>query len=56
MSETMHALTLEILKAKSILNDSSIVEIHKMYREIYAELLQAEKDYVSANPGQKYLK
>lgn len=56
MSETMHVLTLEILKAKYDFKSLSNIEIHKNYRDIYAELLQAEWDYVQANPGKKLLK
>lgn len=56
MSETMHTLALEILKAKINLSETSNVEIHKAYREIYAELLKCEHDYALANPGSKLLK
>lgn len=56
MNETLHTLTLEILKAKYNLSKLSTFETHKMYREIYKELQKAEKDYVSENPGTKYMK
>lgn len=56
MSETMHTLSLEILKTKNDLNSLSNVEIHKIYREIYAELQHAEKEYIKNNPGTLLLK
>ncbi len=55
MSETMHKLTLEVLKAKHDLSKMSNTEIHSAYREIYSDLLSAEKEYVKSHPGQKYL-
>lgn len=56
MSETMHTLALELLKAKNDLSSLSNAEVHKAYREIYAELQQAEKDYVKENPSMRILK
>lgn len=56
MSETMRTLSFEILKAKYDLKVLSNVEIHKAYREIYAELQQAERDYAKENPSVKILK
>lgn len=56
MSETLHSIALEILKAKSDLANLSATEIHKVYREIYTELQEAEKNYVNEKPGMKVMK
>lgn len=55
MSQSMHVLTLEILKAKYNLSELSNKEIHNAYRSIYSELLAAEKEYIKLHPGEKLL-
>jgi hypothetical protein len=56
VNETLHTLALEILKAKNNLSTLSATEVHKAYREIYAELQRAEKAFVAENPSMKILK
>lgn len=53
MNGTLHTLALEVLKAKNDLKSLSTTETHSAYREIYAELKQAEKDFVKSNPDEK---
>ncbi|CAK7069935.1 hypothetical protein [Tissierella sp.] len=55
MSKTLHKITLEILNAQYDLKTLPVVEIHKAYRVIYAELQQAEDSYVKENPGMKLM-
>lgn len=56
MNETLHTLALEILKTKYNLSDITSTDAYWRYREIYAELQQAERDYLKENPGVKFLK
>ena len=55
MSQTMHALTMEILKSKYDLKQLSVNDIHETYRSIYSELLSLEKEYVKSHTGEKFL-
>lgn len=51
MSQTLHSIALKMLKHKCDLANVSATEAHATYRKIYAELQQAEKDYVNNNPN-----
>lgn len=55
MSQTMHTLTMEILKSKYDLKQLSVSDIHEAYRSIYFELLSLEKEYVKSHAGEKFL-
>ena len=55
MSEAMHKLTLEVLKAKHNLCKMSNSEIHAVYRKIYSDLLSVDDEYVKSHHGQHYL-
>lgn len=56
MSETMHKLTMEILKVRYDFKNCSNKELHTAYREIYDELQKLDLKYAKDHPGMKILK